>query len=319
MVYNPIVSIAGGLILLAAGAEGLVRGSAALAARLGVTPLVIGLTVVAFGTGSPELVVSLQAAADGRGGIAVGNVIGSNIMNIALVLGIAALVRPLEVRALVTRLEIPVLILASLLGWVFLAGGTLARWQGFVLLTVLALYGGARLFIARRTPSAQIAAGFVADIAGQRGGLYRAVGMVAIGLLLLVLGARFLVGGAVSVAHALGVSEALIGLTVVALGTSLPELATSLVAAVRNQPDIAVGNVVGSCIFNVLGILGLTAVVSPVRAVGITPVDLAVMAGLAMITLPIMRSGLRVTRFEGALLVTGFAAYLAWLIHGAVG
>jgi len=318
-VLNAVLSIAGGLALLAAGAEGLVRGSTALAARLGVTPLVIGLTVVAFGTGSPELVVSLQAAADGRGGIAVGNVIGSNIMNIALVLGIAALVRPLEVRALVTRLEIPVLILASLLGWAFLAGGTLARWQGFVLLAVLALYGGARMFVARRTPSMQILDGFVADVPRRKGGLFRAVAMVASGLLMLVLGARLLVGGAASVAHALGVSEALIGLTVVALGTSLPELATSLVAAVRNQPDIAVGNVVGSCIFNILGILGLTAAVSPVRAAGITPVDLAVMASLAMVTLPIMRSGLRVTRLEGALLVTGFAAYLAWLIHGAVG
>ncbi len=307
--------IAIGLLLLAAGAEGLVRGSASLARRLGVSPLVVGLTVVAFGTGSPELVVSLKAALGGSGAIAVGNVVGSNIMNIALVLGISALVRPLEVRALVTRLEVPVLIVASLAAWAFLAGGVFTRWEGCLFLVLFVLYTLARIFIARRKPSARIMDEVAASETRPPRGLLPAAGLTAAGLFVLAVGARFLVDGAVDAARILGVGEALIGLTVVALGTSLPELATSLVAAVRRQADIAVGNVVGSCIFNLLGILGLSSALHPLRAPGITGVDLAVMSGFALITLPIMRSGLRVSRLEGGLLVTGFAAYLGWLIH----
>jgi cation:H+ antiporter len=305
--------ILAGIVLLYFGAEGLVRGSASIAARLGLTPLVIGLTVVAFGTSMPELVVSIGASLDGKGPIAVGNVVGSNIGNIALILGLAALIQPLRVQAQIVRVDLPILLVASVALVAILADGAVGRVEGGLLFAGLLAYIGTSLRLARREPAA-VEAEFVEGMprAGRSAALD--AGMVAAGLALLVLGARLLVTGAVDIAEGFGLSQAVIGLTIVAIGTSLPELATSVVAALKGQGDIAVGNVVGSNLFNILGILGITALVRPLAQSGMSSVDLGVMLVLTVALLPLMRSGFRVSRAEGGVLVAGYAAYTTYLL-----
>jgi cation:H+ antiporter len=305
--------ILAGIVLLYFGAEGLVRGSASIAARLGLTPLVIGLTVVAFGTSMPELVVSIGASLDGKGPIAVGNVVGSNIGNIALILGLAALIQPLRVQAQIVRVDLPILLIASVALVAILADGAVGRVEGGLLFAGLLAYIGTSLRLARREPAA-VEAEFVEGMprAGRSAALD--AGMVAAGLALLVLGARLLVTGAVDIAEGFGLSQAVIGLTIVAIGTSLPELATSVVAALKGQGDIAVGNVVGSNLFNILGILGITALVRPLAQSGMSSVDLGVMLVLTVVLLPLMRSGFRVSRAEGGVLVAGYAAYTTYLL-----
>jgi cation:H+ antiporter len=305
--------ILAGIVLLYFGAEGLVRGSASIAARLGLTPLVIGLTVVAFGTSMPELVVSIGASLDGKGPIAVGNVVGSNIGNIALILGLAALIQPLRVQAQIVRVDLPILLVASVALVAILADGAVGRVEGGLLFAGLLAYIGTSLRLARREPAA-VEAEFVEGMprAGRSAALD--AGMVAAGLALLVLGARLLVTGAVDIAEGFGLSQAVIGLTIVAIGTSLPELATSVVAALKGQGDIAVGNVVGSNLFNILGILGITALVRPLAQSGMSSVDLGVMLVLTVVLLPLMRSGFRVSRAEGGVLVAGYAAYTTYLL-----
>ncbi len=308
-----LVLILVGLVVLTGGAEGLVRGGAALALRLGITPLAVGLTVVAFGTSSPELVVSLSTALDGRGDLAVGNVVGSNIFNVAFILGVAALVRPAAAHAQVVRVDVPIVIASSALLVALLADGRLGAIEGTVLLAGAGAYTGYTLWAARReAPAIQAEAGEAMPDAS--GPLWRDAAYVAGGLVLLVAGARMLVTGAVSIAEAAGLSEAVIGLTILAAGTSLPELATSVVAALRGQSDIAIGNVVGSNIFNVLGILGVTAIVSPLDPGGIGPVDLGVMMALAVALLPLLRTGFRLDRVEGALLLLAYVGYTTYLL-----
>lgn len=308
-----ILFIALGLALLFLGAEGLVRGSAALALRVGISPLLIGLTVVAFGTSSPELVVSVEASLAGNGDISLGNVIGSNICNIALILGLAALIRPLRIEAQVIRREIPLLIGASLLLWLFLLDRELARWQGLLLFAGLIGYLFASYRDARQEQNKAVADEFAAGMprAAQRAWL--SVLFVVAGLALLLVGAHLFVEGAVSLANSLGISQAIIGLTIVALGTSLPELATSTVAAFKGEGDIAVGNVLGSNIFNILGILGVAALIYPLRGTGITNLDLGVMMLAAVLILPIMWRGFCVQRWEGLLLLVGYAGYMYYL------
>jgi cation:H+ antiporter len=308
-----IVYILAGVVLLYAGAEGLVRGSASLAARIGLTPLVIGLTVVAFGTSMPELVVSVGATLAGNGAIAAGNVVGSNIGNIALILGLSALVSPPVVNARVVRVDLPILVAVSLaLVWM-LADGRVERAEGALLVVALIAYLAFSLRVARTEPP-EIQTEFADGMPrGPRSPLLDVV-FVVVGLGLLVLGARLLVDGAVTIAQGFGVSDAVIGLTVVAIGTSLPELATSLIAAGKGEGDIAVGNVVGSNIFNVLGIVGVAALVRPLQGVGMSAVDLGVMFVLTLILLPMMRSGFRVARWEGGALVLGYIAYMAYLV-----
>jgi cation:H+ antiporter len=295
------------------GAEGLVRGSAALALRLGLTPLVVGLTVVAFGTSSPELVVSVQASLNGNGAIALGNVIGSNICNVALILGLSAVIRPLNVHVQLLRLDLPLMLLASVLLALLLLDGGLGRPEGLLLTASLVLYTAFNIWKARREHTA-VQQEFAEVIPPVRAQPWRDVLFIIGGISLLVGGAHLLVKGAVIIAEGLGLSQAVIGLTIIAVGTSLPELATSLVAAARGEGDIAIGNVVGSNVFNILAILGLAALLHPLYAQEIGLIDLGVMTAFALLMLPLMRSGFRLTRWEGALLLGLYVAYLVYLL-----
>jgi cation:H+ antiporter len=303
-----------GALLLFVGAESVVRGSASIAVRAGVTPLVIGLTVVAFGTSAPELIVSVSAALTGYGAIAVGNVVGSNISNIALILGITAIIAPPEIHAQVIRRDLPILVATTVLLVVLMSDDHLGRIEGVCLLLGLVVYTGWTLRAARLEPST-VQHEFDEVIPKPVGPAWRDVAFVAGGMLLLVGGAHLLVRGAVIVATAAGISDTVIGLTVVAIGTSLPELVTSFVAAVRRQSDIAVGNVVGSNIFNSLGIIGAAALARPIAEFGMRPVDFGVMLILTVILLPLMRTGFRLSRWEGGLLLAGYVAYLGYLLR----
>lgn len=304
-----------GVGLLYAGAEGLVRGAAALAIRARMSPLLVGLTVVAFGTSAPELVVSVQATLAGNGGIAVGNVVGSNICNIALILGAATLIRPLKVDAQLTRLDIPVMIGVSFVLALFLANAWLSAVEGAILLTGVVAYVVFSVRVARRRMDGTLAE--LEVVAKPGGSAWRDVAFVAAGLGLLVLGSRALVSGAVSIATDLGVSETVIGLSIVAIGTSLPELATSIVAAFKGEGDLAIGNAVGSNLFNALGILGVAALIRPLDAAGIGGADLGMMLATAVLILPLAWSGYELSRHEGALLLALYAGYVGFLL-GAV-
>ena len=310
------LALVGGLALLVGAAHFLVRGAASLALRLGLSPLVVGLTVVAFGTSAPELVVSVQAALDGAGGIAVGNVVGSNIANIGLILGAAALVRPFLTDPSVLRRDLPVLLAATGLGVGLLYDRAVGRAEGAILVVALGAYLAWSVHEARRQSRDQRAAGELP--VAPDGPAWRDVVFVVLALVGLVVGADWFLSGAVGLAEAAGVPNAVIGLTVVALGTSLPELATSVVAAVRGESEIAVGNVVGSNLFNVLGILGVAALVRPIVAPGLQTVDLAVMAAFALVLLPMMWSGRQLVRLEAALLAAGYLGYVGFLAvaHG---
>ena len=304
-----------GLVLLYFGAEGLVRGSSSLALRLGLSPLVVGLTVVAFGTSSPELFVSLKAALDGQGAISVGNVVGSNICNIGLILGLCAVITPIATNSQIVRVDIPIMLGITAVALFVLADGHLGLPEGILLLTLLVAYVVFSIRLARRQPADSLGTEFGEEVKVSKRGLAVDIIMVIGGLVLLVLGARFLVDGAIIFARILGWSEALIGLTIVAIGTSLPELATSLVASVKKEADIAVGNIVGSNIFNLLGILGITAIVHPLQSAGIGMADFAVMAAFSLVLWPMAFHQQRITRPEGAALLLGYAGYLFWLLR----
>ncbi len=300
-----------GLVCLFLGGEGLVRGSAAIAVRLGLPPLIAGLTVVAFGTSSPELVVSLKAALDGLGSIAVGNVVGSNIFNVGLILGITALICPLKAQLQILRFDTPVMILATLVGAALLWDGSLGRVEGACFFAALVCYVAATVWMAKRTDvSTEVTAEFAESVPMPAGPVWKDVVFIVAGLGLLVLGSQLLVEGAVTVAKNLGWSDAMIGLTIVAGGTSTPELAASLVAALRKQPDIALGNIIGSNVFNILGILGISALITPLVAQGITHFDLGAMVVFSAVLLPIIWTGRRFERWEGAALLVGYGFYL---------
>jgi cation:H+ antiporter len=309
-----IASIIAGLGLLATGAEALVRGSTSIALRLGVTPLVIGLTVVAFGTGSPELFISVEAALAGNSGIALGNVIGSNISNIALILGIAALIRPMQVRSRLILREMPLMIAVTLLLCGLLYDGALSRIEGIILLAGAAAYTLFAYISARKDRDPAVAEEFdegIREIARPRWLDWLFVGAGFAGLLI---GAKLLLGGATTVAEGLGVSQVVIGLTIVAIGTSLPELATSAVAAYRGEADVAFGNVIGSNILNILCILGAAAVIRPFAVEGLRAADLVVFMLSAVLLLPLMWRGAILNRWEGALLLAGYVFYLYSLV-----
>jgi cation:H+ antiporter len=308
-----VLSILIGLVCLYFGAEGLVRGSSSLALRLGVKPLVIGLTVVTYGTSMPELVVSSKAALGGYGGIAIGNIVGSNIFNIALILGISALIHPLRVNLQVIRLDMPVMILASLLLFALFQDITLTRPEGLFFTLGIVLYTVGLLYLSRKEAEKAAVQELHASIPEKRKHLVFDLGLIAGGLVLLVVGAKFLVDGAVQLAELWGVSKAVIGLTIVAAGTSLPELATSVIAAIHKETDIAIGNVVGSNIFNILGILGISSLLAPLNGTGISMIDLSVMIGTAIVLLPFMRTGFVLNRWEGAVLLCIYGGYLYYL------
>lgn len=306
------------LLVLTAGAECLVRGAVSAARRLGVSSFFIGLTIVGFGTSTPELCTSLTAAARGSGELAVGNVVGSNIFNIAVILGITALISPIRVRVEAVRREVLVVLAVGLAPLTAAAtGGRLGRVAGIVMVGVLGLYLWRSYVAGRAGAGAEDAAAereLEREFGATGGGWRRHPGvqaaMIVAGLLLLVGGSWVLVYSASSIARGLGVSELVIGLTIVAAGTSAPELVTSLVAAARGHSDISVGNILGSNIFNILGILGLTCAVSPQVVTRQTLVlDLPVMIGVSAACIPIMLTGSRISRGEGAALLAGYAVY----------
>lgn len=309
-----LLGVGGGIVLLTGGAEGLVRGASSLARRMGLSALVIGLTVVSVGTSLPELVVSLGASLQGSGSLALGNVVGSNISNIGLILGVAALVQPLRVEAQVVRVDVPLLVLASLLLVALILDGLLGRVDGMLLVAGIIAY----LFYnvqSAQSEAPEIQEG-AEEILSSVHSLWRDLGLVVLGIGGLLAGAHFLVEGAVHIARSLGVTELVIGLTVVAVGTSLPELATSVVAARRSEGDIAIGNAVGSSVFNILGILGVTAVVQPLSTTGLGVVETALMVGAAVVVLPLLRTGFLLGRREGLGLLLGYLGYLLYLAIG---
>lgn len=306
--------VALGILLLYLGGEALVSGAVALARAWGVAPAVVGLTVVAFGTSSPELAASLAAALSGSPGIALGNVVGSNILNILLILGLAALLAPLRAQARFLRQEVPFMLLATLLLFPALwTGGGISRLEGLLFTALLLGYIG---FLYRATggAEAEVREEFAREFGGRSKGGPRDYALLLLGLLLLALGARVLTEGAVALARGLGVPELVIGLTLVALGTSLPEVAASLVAALKGEADIALGNIVGSNIFNILGILGLTALVQPL-AFPLTAIarDLGAMLLASLLLWPFLRTGGGLGRGEGAAFLLLYLLYLGLL------
>lgn len=304
----------GGLAILVAGAEILVRGSVGTALRFGLTPLLIGLTIVAFGTSAPELVVSIQAAYNGSDDIALGNIIGSNISNIALILGLSALIQPLKVQASIIRKDVPILLGTSLLLVFFLMDGVISQLEGVIFFLGVVIFTVVSIRMAKQETSSEVKEEFEDVVPAKQLPLWLNILMIVVGLGLLILGAKWLVDGAIEIAASVGLSEAVVGLTIVAVGTSLPELATSVMAAIKKEGDIAIGNVVGSNIFNILCILGITAIILPVSQGGITTIDILLMLGLTLFLLPILRSGYVVSRLEGSVLIVIYIVYTVYLI-----
>ncbi len=308
-----------GLVLLYYGAEWLVRGASELAIRFGISPLVVGLTVVAFGTSAPELVVSVKANLAGNGGMALGNVVGSNICNIALVLGCAAAIFPLQIHHQVIRRELPILIVVSVLFAFMLGDGVISRLEGGLLFAGVLAYVCTSLRAARNEPDCEVCEDLDPEVieAAKKGGIGRVffdLFLVVVGCGVLVIGADRMVFGGGNIARDFGVSEAVIGLTLFAFGTSLPELATSVVAAFRKQGDIIVGNAVGSCIFNILAVVGLAGIIAPLEAVGVTVVHVAVMLVTSVLILPMMWHRMKLNRLEGILLSVGYFGFVGWLV-----
>jgi cation:H+ antiporter len=314
-----VVLFVAGLGLLVLGAEWLVKGASRLAAALGISPLVIGLTVVAYGTSAPEMAVSVKSAWAGQPDLALGNVVGSNIFNVLFILGASAIITPLVVSSQLIRLDVPIMIGASLLTLLLAGDGSVGRLDGAILFALAVAY---TVFQVRqsRKESAAVREEYGREFGPSRSATAGNLAFIAAGLVLLVLGSRWLVNGAVAFAQALGVSELIIGLTIVAAGTSLPEVATSILAAFRGERDIAVGNVVGSNIFNLLAVLGLAGLVAPVglpAPAALLRFDLPVMVAVALACLPIFASGALIARWEGALFLFYYAAYTAYLVLAA--
>ncbi len=314
-----------GVVMLLLGAEWLVRGASSLATRLGIAPIVVGLTVVAFGTSAPEMAVSISGALSGEVEIALGNVVGSNTANILLILGLSAAVSGLSIEQRLIRFDIPVLIGISVVAYLLALNGLIGRVEGLVLFAGVLLYTGWLIRGAMQTESPKVEGEYVEELESIEGPVVRApiplqVLLVVAGLVLLILGSQFLVSSATKIAEALGVSDLVIGLTVVAVGTSLPELATSVLAAFRGQRDIAVGNVVGSNIFNLLSVLGASAAVSksgiPVSDDALR-LDLPVMLVATLVLLPICWNGFMIKRWEGLILAAFYVAYVAFLVFEA--
>ncbi len=326
------LGLVAGLVLVVAGADALVRGAARAAAAFGVPPLLVGLTVVAYGTSAPELAVSLSAGASARPELALANLVGSNVFNVLVILGLAALFAPIAASADVVRREIPFMLLVTVGAMVLGADAVFGRGDGLLLLAGLAALTAGQVRAARR--AARGAARGAAHVRrdrhahqsvaepGRGRGLVRDALLVVTGLTGLVIGAGWLVDAAVTIALDLGVSEVVVGLTIVAAGTSLPELATSVVAALRGQRDLAIGNVVGSNVFNLVGILGLASLTAPSGlpvASQVLALDAWVALGAAALLLPLARSGGALVRWEGAVLVVAYAVYLAAVVAIALG
>ncbi len=326
-----VVLLVFGLVVLTFGAEILVRGASKVAAAAGISSLAIGLTVVAFGTSAPEMIVSLQSAWRGQSDIALGNVVGSNIFNVLVILGISALIIPLAVAKQLIRIEVPLMIMLSLLVWLMAIDGQISRFDGLFLSSGLIAYTWLALWQGRREQAITLAESGTAesetmsDKTGPGNGKAPVpinstvlnISLIVLGLALLAVGSHYFVESAVMLARWWGVSELVIGLTIVAAGTSLPEVATSVMAALRGERDIAVGNVLGSNLFNILGVLGISSTVS---ASGILvsnsafSLDLPVMLAVAVVCWPILLTGGEIKRWEGAVLLTSYFVYVTYMI-----
>jgi cation:H+ antiporter len=315
----------GGLVLLVLGANLLVRGASGLALALGISPLAVGLTVVAFGTSAPEVAVSVGAVLSGRTDIATGNVVGSNIFNVLAILGLSALIVPLSVDRQLIRQEVPIMIGASVLLLALGADGRIGWADGGMLVVLLIAYTAFLLVQSRReTRAAQAGTNAPLPPPAQRAwnaSLPAQIAFVVAGLAALVLGSDWLVTAAVAFAKALGVSDLVIGLTIVAAGTSMPEVATSIAAALKGERDIAVGNVIGSNIFNILGCLGFSALVSGSQGLSVAPAllafDIWVVLAVALACLPVFVTGREIARWEGVVFLLYYAAYAAYLVLAA--
>lgn len=307
-----------GLAGLVIGGEMLVRGAVSGAKSFGISPMVIGLTLVGFGTSTPELVTSLQAALSGSSGIAIGNVVGSNISNVLLILGIAACLAPIAVDPKAFRRDGTVMVIATLLCLATVLWGDISRLVGFGFIATLTAYLAYTLWSEKRsggTPATAVYEGEAQAVPGPDYALGASVGIALVGLVVTIFGARFLVSGAVSIAQSAGLSETVIGLTIVAIGTSMPELVTSIIAVRKGQGDVALGNVLGSNIFNILGILGVTAIVQPMNVPSeIVRLDIWVMCGATILLLLFARTGWTLSRREGGLLVIAYSLYLGFLL-----
>ncbi len=306
-----------GFVILGLGAELLVRGSSTLALKLGIKPLIIGLTVVAFGTSAPELAVSVESALSGRSSIALGNVIGSNIANIGLILGTMALITPVTIELQLVRKQIPLMIATSLFLWLLLLDQQLGSFDGIFLVGGLLLF---LLFNYQQAHQDQAACELIEAnpvIGPPRRTVPFYVGLSLVGAIMLIYGSSLFVESAVSLARLLGISESVIGLSIIAVGTSIPEMATSVIAALKKEPGLAVGNVVGSNLFNILGILGITSLLSPIAGADFGIVDLGVMLSYAIILLPFAWTNLRISRLEGIVLLAGYLAYMLYLFARA--
>jgi cation:H+ antiporter len=312
-----------GVVVLVVGADVMVRGAARIAARTGLSSVVIGLTVVAFGTSAPELAVSIQAAVDRKADLALGNVVGSNIANVLLVLGLSAAVGGgLVVHQRIVRLDVPIMIVASFAVLFMALDGSLSRFDGAVLVAALVIYTGWTVWATRRS-EAEVVSEYDEALDPEKlrkTPVYVDLIYIIAGLAGLVVGARWLVSGAVDIAKGLGVSDLVIGLTVVAVGTSMPEIATSVIAAVRGERDLAVGNAIGSNIFNIMSVLGISALVSPIAIAvseGARSFDLPVMIAVAIACLPVFFNGYELKRWEGFLFLGYYGVYVAYLVSDA--
>lgn len=310
-----------GVALLTLGGEALIRGALAAAQRLNVSPLLSGLVIVGFGTSAPELVVSINAAMDGKPDIAIGNVVGSNIGNILLILGLCACITPLAVKPLALRRDAVTVVAASVLFLVLVAGSALGRIDGVILLAALGAYLIWAYWTERAQPlpAGQMHQAEAEEVATVPQTLWATIAAVVVGLLLLIGGSQVLLTGAIGIAAHFGVPEAVIGLTLVAVGTSLPELSISVIAAIRRHADVAVGNVLGSNVFNLLGILGVSALLQPLPVhARILQFDQWVMLGSALVLLLFLFTGRRLSRLEGGLLLAAYVAYagLSFTVFG---
>lgn len=316
-----ILWLTAGLGALYVGAEWLVGASAKLAVRLGITPLVVGLTVVAFGTSSPELFVSYQFNSEGFSDMAVGNVVGSNICNIGLILGLSALLYRLSVKSILVMRDMPCLLLSSLIFVGMIWDGRVDRWEGLILVAGIVLYTIYCVRQSKLEKNPEVLSEFEEEYGVEKGtgeNLIKLVGLIVVGLVALYFGAEWLKKGGVSIAERLGVPSAVISLTLIAFATSVPELATSVIAAMKREGDIIIGNVIGSCIFNLLCVIGLTATAKPMIIHEIASADLIVMGLFTVVLMPMMLTHWTLGRIEGALLLAGYGAYVIYLYFDRV-
>lgn len=322
MTIGSTVLVAAGLGLLIVGAELLIRGAVRLAFSLGVSPMVIGLTIVSVGTSAPELAVGITASLQGNGSITVGNIAGTNILNLLLILCLSAMLQPLPINMQVFKLDLPVMIGAALLLWGLALNGLLSQLEGGLMVILAILYTMALIRMSRA--ESQAVQEEFSEEYGEAGSgriarqtRLKDAGLLAIGIWLTVTGANWLVDGSVAIARALGVSDAIIGLTIVAIGTSAPELVTTIIGTIKNEREVAIGNLLGSSIYNILVIMGLTCLASP----GGVPVerelilfDLPLMTAVVVMAAPVFWTGKEISRLEGGLGVAGYLAYMVWLL-----